>query len=1615
MRTRFLATDYFSVPSTSEALKDFQALSLPAPNVYSPDPFLSAEIPLLIPDFSAQHEIDRFPFEEALTEFLSDVIPRFLGAGERPSNPGSSGIHLTPSSESNQEEMGSTACEMECVERADGSFCKDMEVENSMEVNLGAVIDMLPHTFLKFEIAEVDEFPMWELGICCERNEAPLFFEVPGVSVTLDCVDIEMGISIISPYEVDRLLCLIEDVPDILIICEESFSEKDGNSLQDSKLCHDIKLPSFEIGESVLGIHECFSMDETFNDLLAYLKLQKNGDELVVNAKELLGSTNDSFSEHFLTQAASDGLDHRPLPLNSLLDLDLIDLNGCILLEDKSVMYPMVSDGSSPHVPCLTQLEEVQVFDGTMNVPDMFNSFNSVEKEEFFEQMCKEQIREMESFYESVLTSELSLMDNPFKFLPAPILIDANILKSESMIMEDIFNAIKPHSFSVCDEIYLDWHPLLEGACNNEACSAFMSMIQEVSSYRIDTCELESQCEPFTHSDFYFMDDSLGEVSIEHCKKHTDVHKKCPDDMFPAVDTDVTEAVNHDNRESNSANQMPKNNPAKISSMLEPISQFNDLNFFLGVRKGSAEVSSGFETCSANRHSIRITSWDTLQEPSEASFFSESNLQKIEVHKASLSGYTLNLIDEIQAIYFSNLNKCKHLISNSSSSTAMELLSIHKGRLLELISHKGESQCTSGPRDEAFVALLAIYALKQLAYYLCFFGIHIAYLYVSICSSNVTNLAERLQPLQSLLQDAHWKAEKEIIESHPSLSLIEGLLKSNASKGCKKTLIISNEVFWPSLKYKLTILKISFNEVRNPCCPTEQLDILDKCRSPNSIIEALMHSDCLLLSYENISAHFPFNMFSNILEYGGPRATSIMPEIFPCLGSFPCVHFIRFDLENHYLAKALCEGFEASKNSLISPETLPRCMAYLQGCLTDQNTEGLLTQFPLNKACNNSCESTCTIEPSHDNDNYMNMLHLPSSNLTTAKASSVPEVVIIVNTQNIDKNMIISRRSSYQKILELEKRGVQVVERDINLPLDVIFSAAVCLVWYEARNIVDKTQAVVNMSTVLAFVENIATKILMSLSSSFSGCILIFEGERNFLASIMESSDMLYAAAASLDLNLQLFCSHMAETTDDIILNCIRTTRSKDGGLYSAMPESECLAESFFTRFPSLNPLSAHAILSSGGMLVEFFQWSHERRIQAIGKYKVPAESISLFNALCRYGELGESKSVMTDCSSIDSDNSSGTLQSKRKKQISALRYGTPRLLVDESFYVEPNELNYRSSVIPQASQPYQSKNIRFHDLPEKTRFFSNTNMVDGKHEANNSKMSSIGGNTSVRHSDPHEKFHNDVFDYKFSFLDEPCSSIPRSRYNPGRSDLRCEPIVENFLSSSRLLDGHTCTFPTAAEINYSENDSTNFYKKNGSEIESCEIKSPFFNKELPIKSNEFLHQNQTDTLGLLNKPNRLPSLGELLRLNVGQPSQQQCRQKGIIESLGKANEKTRMHQQFLSNTRQNYPGYLKRKAAFQKKSPSIIDSFRYQGGNKQVKGAVNKRKNLTRAQPSLRDLDQKDSALIIPTWTPIDKRARQHLAFIRTGNDQQSRLAWRRSESPRVRSGSRKRPRDDV
>jgi hypothetical protein len=112
--------------------------------------------------------------------------------------------------------------------------------------------------------------------------------------------------------------------------------------------------------------------------------------------------------------------------------------------------------------------------------------------------------------------------------------------------------------------------------------------------------------------------------------------------------------------------------------------------------------------------------------------------------------------------------------------------------------------------------------------------------------------------------------------------------------------------------------------------------------------------------------------------------------------------------------------------------------------------------------------------------------------------------------------------------------------------------------------------------------------------------------------------DSLYASAASLDMNLQIFFSETPKLTDQIVLNCIRNVTRINRAPSPDVPETENLAESFLAAFPSINPLSAQMILSSGN-LMDFLIWSHEQRIQAVEKYRLPPQSISLFSTLCKF------------------------------------------------------------------------------------------------------------------------------------------------------------------------------------------------------------------------------------------------------------------------------------------------------------------------------------------------------------------------------------------------------------
>lgn len=100
--------------------------------------------------------------------------------------------------------------------------------------------------------------------------------------------------------------------------------------------------------------------------------------------------------------------------------------------------------------------------------------------------------------------------------------------------------------------------------------------------------------------------------------------------------------------------------------------------------------------------------------------------------------------------------------------------------------------------------------------------------------------------------------------------------------------------------------------------------------------------------------------------------------------------------------------------------------------------------------------------------------------------------VIVVNTKTVDKEMIISRRSTYQKVLAMEKEGVQVVERDSDLPVDLMLSPAICLVWYDCGKVSKKSDATIGASSSsLSWIGDIATNVLTSLSFGFSTCVMV--------------------------------------------------------------------------------------------------------------------------------------------------------------------------------------------------------------------------------------------------------------------------------------------------------------------------------------------------------------------------------------------------------------------------------------------------------------------------------------------------------------------------------------------
>ncbi|KAJ9164171.1 hypothetical protein P3X46_023777 [Hevea brasiliensis] len=744
---------------------------------------------------------------------------------------------------------------------------------------------------------------------------------------------------------------------------------------------------------------------------------------------------------------------------------------------------------------------------------------------------------------------------------------------------------------------------------------------------------------------------------------------------------------------------------------------------------------------------------------------------------------------------------------------------------------------------------------------------------------------------------------------------------------------------------------------------------------------------------------------------------------------------------------------EHGTNAISPKEGESHSILQVEKNMDDQKLKEVLNVLPTeNKHYATTSEAADKVEPCYMPMEVPNVSYAMKSEKTRACMMPFPDTIVVVNTQNLDKEMIVSRRSTYQKILAMEKEGLQVLERDLDLPVDVVIISAICLVWYHCRNIRKKATTAYEASSCLPFcIENIATNVLPLLSFTFSCCILVFEGEINFLSTVMESSDGLYATAASLGIDLQLFCSYSSELTDEIILSNILYAAKLCRGIYPKMPESETLAESFLTKFPSVNPLTAHAILSSGGMLIEFFEWSNEQRILAVQHYHVPEESIVLFSAFCSYGEREDSKSIMTDCSSSVSSgpdsNKCDFIVASETKPLKCIHI-SPKLgmHMDDTWQFEPlnqfpDDVQGPSGVLrgddcwmsrdteklddlqwprpflkdlfgqkqgldiaqivdsSTISKPYDSQNSKgpvILDEVEKPRLYLNDKLW-GQNEGSERKINNkVDWNKTSQSENLHEDFLGEVIDLTDILgKDVPpiTNSMCFSTWLPETEQDSTRKSATRRLSFGKI---NRPTFPTAAAINPGSDllSSVKVHRQ------SLHQNSSYADTGMPLKHpkkplEDILMQGSVrNTIKLALKEEVSPYGGTPLSKAI-YSDHPQPGSPWTIEFLNRIREK-RMRQQSLprdaSTPDFGCSGSISK--VTKRRSPSILEFFKYKGGSNPGKMHNQKKQKQSKQLPSSSNRER-SSAPFLQVRTPIDKRSRQTLSFAMNDSGSQTRLVW--------------------
>ncbi|RDX67854.1 Protein SHORTAGE IN CHIASMATA 1, partial [Mucuna pruriens] len=1598
MRTRFLNNDHFALPPS----RTLPFLHLPVPRLPPPPPASVHHHLRFDPPLHLSLHLDPFPVDAALSAFLSAVLPHRIRIHP---------LNLTaPSPNPAQEEE---------VIFEDRVSEVDIKFSNSKTLALSDKNDVVYET-IQFETPELDAF--LENVCVTETERMQMLSQTPELENSLEMFKPEPSRQ--YPYEALESVSLVEDVISEYLMGENGYSLEDHVSVQHLSHSDKNKFLIMEVDEESLGISSCLSLVEIVDSYFENIRSQNLDEQyqFITEGKELLGSMKPNLMKFFSDECASKkSLElSDPFPERDFMNMLETKHDGNTGLQRTS------RANSDLLVNLVTFQEPVFLEEDLMQNFEAFYDTKVLDDLITNDWMFKKEFN-FKSFDELIVSNEIALTDDTFKSLPVPVISDHKKMITLLDIIGEQFSSLKTRPLSASDGIYLNWDLLDEDKCNCKISNWYQNIWAKIDLNNQDFGG-KSVDDGKLVFDLVFCDDTIGECDI----KQNEELQKLLSDCLPLLENHPVEfasgkILEHVSSKQGSREQLPERKAARASLLFKSMSEISNLDYFLNPQKATGKGNCNFavESTNANVSIPKVTSTGLKVGTQSQGFHTVLHRVKLSDNIVALAGY---FEKSYLAILHSDTEMTKKL---NSDVDYLKLVGLQKHKLIEY--HVNGN-------NMAFIVLCAI---KQAAWYLCFYGLHPAFLYLDKLCQNLDYLKSRLGFLQSLIKDEKGKVDNNVTMAHPSLSIVKGILQSHIKRDGLKTLIVAEEVFWCSLKNLLLSLGLSFSELNDSYRNQPYANTVPE--DTDTKMKELLISDFLLVSYKHVSPLFPFNNFGIILEYGGRYGSSRISELSQNSVGLPQLHFLMVELDGHAALKALCEGVEMPPNTEMLMVSLCVIMDNESETRLIFNHKESMTNLKLERLLN-----FCPVEQSYDKksskiaaeaDNLVPLIPAVKTEHGPTSVEAFPGTVIVVNTQHVDKEMIMSRRSSYQVILAMEKEGIQVVERDLVLPADIILSSAICLAWYDSRNLGKKATPATEASSSLPLcIENIATDVLTLLSFYFRGCFLVFEGEFNFLSTVMESSDGLYAAAASLGIDLQIFFSYSPELTNEIMVSCIRSVTNMTRGLYPKMQDSVTLAESFLMEFPGINPLTAHSILSSGVMLNEFLEWSHEQRMHVLEKYLVPEETISLFSVFCRYGEREDSKSIMTDCSSsvssgLDSDRYClYQVENERKRKNPISSYQIDELCFDELLQFEtPNQVVEAvpdSSTLPKPFDFGVSKNPgRSSDLAKASlsvsEFFGQKQSISAATMRNLSGVSYSPGNCkatqkSEQLKQPSLSLKNEVLAQN-ELLDTALMGKSVNWHSLSNSEKLHEDIRGEVvdLTDSPLFD-KSFAIPDsmyfASLMTETEKDQTRKNKMarklsfdNSSHPESKIWRSlkdtrgkvddypePDFEDVFPLdfkpRENIGLTQPSMRNLEELAFNEEMPHLGETPLSFARRSASLLKNSPWTTEFINKVKEKSKLRQKTLPcENSAPYFGCPGSMSKVSKRSPSVIDFFKYRP-NRTTSGNVPEQKRQKRSGPSSNSV--KKGRYSTSTWTPNDKRSTKTLTFGRNGSGSQTRLS---------------------